>query len=101
MEQLISYNIHIVSAKTPTLARALQLSEGPRRTAAVVAWIQSLYASSPPVLVGGAAVELYTGGAYTTGDGMNSVVSALPHGPPARESANSWWPHSHCAFRKT
>jgi hypothetical protein len=34
----------------------------------VAAWIQSLYPTSPPVLVGGAAVELYTGGAYTTGD---------------------------------
>ncbi len=31
-------------------------------------WIQSLYVSAPPILVGGAAVELYTGGAYTTGD---------------------------------
>jgi hypothetical protein len=34
----------------------------------VAAWIQSLYSTRPPVLVGGAAVELYTGGAYTTGD---------------------------------
>lgn len=52
----------------PTLARATRLPEGPRRTAAVAAWIQSLYPTRPPVLVGGAAVELYTGGAYTTGD---------------------------------
>ena len=47
---------------------ATRLPEGPRRTAAVAAWIQSLYRARPPVLVGGAAVELYTGGAYTTGD---------------------------------
>ena len=46
----------------------MNLPEGPERTAAVAAWIQSLYSSKPPILVGGAAVELYTGGAYTTGD---------------------------------
>jgi hypothetical protein len=51
-----------------TLSAAIRLPEGPRRTAAVAAWIQGLYSSGPPVLVGGAAVELYTGGAYTTGD---------------------------------
>ena len=50
------------------LAEALRLPEGPKRTAAIAAWIQSLYANKPPILVGGAAVELYTGGAYTTGD---------------------------------
>lgn len=44
--------------------------EGPGRTAALVEWIQSLFQDdeAAPVLVGGAAVELYTGGAYTTGD---------------------------------
>ena len=46
----------------------LSLEDGPVRTAASAAWIQGLYASHPPVLVGGAAVELYSGGAYTTGD---------------------------------
>jgi hypothetical protein len=44
------------------------MPEGPKRTAAIAAWIQDLYSSNPPILVGGAAVELYTGGAYTTGD---------------------------------
>lgn len=41
---------------------------GPERTAALAAWIQGLYDGEPPILVGGAATELYTGGAYTTGD---------------------------------
>lgn len=52
-----------------TFDEALAEPEGPRRTAAVVAWIQGLYAPGrAPVLVGGAAVELFTGGAYVTGD---------------------------------
>src|SRR5262245_18070190 len=59
------YNINIVQK---ALERALRLPEGVKQTAAVAAWIQSLYASAPPILVGGAAVELYSGGAYTTGD---------------------------------
>jgi hypothetical protein len=52
------------------LQDALSLPDGPRRTAAIVAWIQGLFAErdQAPVLVGGAAVEILTGGAYTTGD---------------------------------
>ncbi|CAN5771687.1 hypothetical protein BH20GEM1_BH20GEM1_13180 [soil metagenome] len=46
----------------------LELDPGPARTAAVVAWFQGLFQSDAPVLVGGAAVELYTGGAYRTDD---------------------------------
>lgn len=52
------------------LEEALALEDGPGRTAAIVSWIQSLYEQEDqtPILVGGAAVELYTRGAYTTGD---------------------------------
>ncbi len=50
------------------LGQALDGEAGPDRTAAIVGWFQNLFASDPPVLVGGAAVELYTAGAYKTGD---------------------------------
>lgn len=51
------------------LERILALADGPAKTAALAAWVQGLFpAGSTPVLVGGAAVELYTGGAYVTGD---------------------------------
>ena len=51
------YNVWIV---TGLLAR-LRLPEGPRRTAALAAWLQSLYPEGrAPVLVGGAAIELLT-----------------------------------------
>lgn len=55
------------------------MEEGPGRTAALVAWIQGLYEDddATPVLVGGAAVELFTLGAYTTGD-VDLVGSVTP-----------------------
>jgi hypothetical protein len=62
-----------------TIAEILQLEEGPDRTAALVAWIQGLFPDrgAAPVLVGEAAVELYTLGAYTTGD-VDLVGSVTP-----------------------
>ncbi|MCI4398831.1 MAG: hypothetical protein JHC34_08325 [Acidobacteria bacterium] len=52
-----------------SLAKILAMPEGPVRTAAIVALVQSFCAGSVvPVLVGGGAVEIYTGGAYVTGD---------------------------------
>ena len=51
------YNLWIV---TGLLAR-LRLPGGPRRTAALAAWLQSLYPEgSAPALVGSAAIELLT-----------------------------------------
>lgn len=50
------------------LSPILDLPEGPERTAALAEWLQDLYEREAPVLVGGAAVELYTGGSYTSGD---------------------------------
>jgi hypothetical protein len=52
------------------IERILELEEGPERTAALAAWLQVQVEddTAAPVLVGGAAVELYTLGAYTTGD---------------------------------
>ena len=53
-----------------TFEDALSFPEGPERTAAIAAWVQGLFLGDEqvPVPVGGAAVEILTGGAYTTGD---------------------------------
>jgi len=53
-----------------TFLKAVALDEGPTRVAALASWLQSLVpaAAGKPVLVGGGAVELYSGGAYRTGD---------------------------------
>ena len=61
------YNAVIVSDGDP-LSEILSLPEGPYRTAALAEWLQGLYEDEAPVLVGGAAVELYTAGSYTSGD---------------------------------
>jgi hypothetical protein len=48
----------------------LSLPDGPDKTVRIAAWIQSRFPDPTrvPILVGGAAVEIVTGGAYTTGD---------------------------------
>jgi len=77
----------------------LSLEEGPGRTAALVAWLQILFEGedATPVLVGGAAVELYTLGTYTTGDVVlvgpvtPSVVQLLKE--PGFERHGRHWLH--------
>lgn len=70
------------------IERILVIDEGPTRTAALVGWLQSLFDDdgAVPVLVGGAAVELYTLGAYTTGD-VDLVGSVTPGVARALEEA--------------
>lgn len=52
-----------------TLNEALLLPDGPERTTALVAWIQSLFGEGAevPILVGGGAVEIFTGGVQVNG----------------------------------
>ena len=65
------------------IKEVLALDEGPARTAALVAWLQGLFdEGSVPIVVGGVAVELYTGGAYTTGD-IDLVGSVSPRAAQA------------------
>ncbi len=62
-------NIKVYNTDIVTFTSIIEAPEGPDRTAALAAWLQSLFPEgSVPVLVGGGAVELYTGGAYTTSD---------------------------------
>ncbi len=72
------YNIYIVR-NTTGITPLLKLPSGADRTAGLASWLQSLYPPGErrPILVGGAAVELYTGGAYTTGD-LDFVGSVPP-----------------------
>jgi hypothetical protein len=49
-------------------SEAAGVSRRPDRIAALAAWLQGLCGEDPPILVGGGAVELYTAGAYVTGD---------------------------------
>jgi hypothetical protein len=65
----------------------VKLPDAPAPTAALVAWVQGLFpAGQEPVLVGGAAVELYTGGAYVTGD-ITFTGSVSPDAARALQSA--------------
>lgn len=61
-----------------SFAAAVRVVERPHRTAALAAWVQSLYDEDPPILVGGSAVELYTAGTYVTGD--LDFVGRVPDG---------------------
>jgi hypothetical protein len=59
----------VSEAREDQLAAILHLEDGPERTAGLAAWFQGLYGDDGmPILVGGGALELYTGGAYTSGD---------------------------------
>ncbi|MDT8365496.1 MAG: hypothetical protein RRA15_03280 [bacterium] len=72
------YNKYIVFMEGKQINKILLLPAGPRKTAALAEWLQNLYQAreTPPVLVGGGAVELFTGGAYVTGD--MDLVGTVP-----------------------
>ena len=66
-QEITSYRLYLEDPVE--LDAILTMSEGTSKTAALAAWVQGLYSGDqPPILVGGAAVELYTRGAYVTGD---------------------------------
>ena len=77
---------------TVELEKRLRISGRVERTAAIAAWFQGLYDddAAVPVFVGGGAVELFTGGAYTTGD--FDFVGSVP-GPVARKLAAAGFRH--------
>ena len=66
-----------------SLEHAAARPDGPDRVAAIASWFQSLFSpdDAVPPLVGGGAVELYTGGAYRTGDldFVGVVTAAVVH----------------------
>jgi len=74
--------------KGEAFLKAVTLDEGPFRVAALAAWLQSLAVTveQKPVLVGGGAVELYSGGAYVTGD-LDFVGSLGEEGERQLEAA--------------
>lgn len=80
----------------------LELAAGLKRTAALAEWVQGLYEDEPPVLVGGAAVELYSGGSYTSGD--LDFVGEVPRTVEARlrdagfEKRGRHWIHGRGVF---
>ena len=90
------YNPCIVSEG---LDAAAGKPDGPDRVAAVAAWVQSLFSidDAVPTLVGGGAVELYTGGAYRTGDlnfvGVVTAAVAKRMGEAGFERRGRHWIH--------
>ena len=90
------YNSCIVSEGLDVAARK---PDGPDRVAAVAAWVQSLFSieDAVPTLVGGGAVELYTGGAYRTGDldfvGVVTAAVAKRMGEAGFERRGRHWIH--------
>ena len=90
------YNACIVSERLDAAARK---PDGPDRVAAVAAWVQSLFSidDAVPTLVGGGAVELYTGGAYRTGDldfvGVVTAAVAKRMGEAGFERRGRHWTH--------
>jgi hypothetical protein len=95
-----NYNTYIVFVK---IDQVLASDVGPRRTAALVKWLQSLFKddATVPVLVGGAAVELYTLGAYTTGDVdlIGSVTPRVARALTAADFERHRWSGSRTAGR--
>lgn len=67
---IVSFMVIMTFTMKSSISDLKSMPEGPRRIAAIANWFQGLYPSPEraPVLVGGAAVEIYTGGAYSTGD---------------------------------
>jgi hypothetical protein len=93
----IGYNFHIVRDVPIDLQVVLDLPEGIERTAALTAWFQGLFPAGAevPILVGGAAVEIYSGGAFTSGDldfvgAISGKVAKLLEGAGFRQQGRHW-----------